>query len=131
MSTQNITVQQVGTYQKIACLMSDAPLTARRRIIFEGRDLHAYRPGLELTSAVSEYQRIEKTVFIKAPRWISYDGIADLIRVIKAASADGIGLVVDRLPPNQRLSRRGLSLLHRSRPVYCLIDRWVAFIDHM
>ena len=42
-----------------------------------------------------------ETVFIKAPRWISYGEIADLIRVVKAAGADGIGLAADRLPqPN-------------------------------
>jgi biopolymer transport protein ExbD len=87
--------------EETGTLNDTAPLTARLRIIFERRDLHAYRPGLELTSAVPQYQRIEKTVFIKAPRWISYGEIADLIRVVKAAGADGIGLAADRMPqPN-------------------------------
>src|SRR5438128_1316185 len=42
--------------EEAGTLDNTAPLTARLRIIFERRDLRAYRPGLELTSAVPEYQ---------------------------------------------------------------------------
>jgi biopolymer transport protein ExbD len=44
-----------------------------------------------------ESQRIEKTVFIKAPRAISYGEVARVIDGIKGSGADPIGLQLDDL----------------------------------
>jgi len=41
--------------------------------------------------------RIEKTVFIKAPRAISYGEVAKVIDGVKGAGADPVGLQLDRL----------------------------------
>ena len=69
-------------------------LTATLRAIFDGREeLHVYADSLELSSGVPEDRQIEKTVYIKAPRSMSYGEVADLIEVIKEAGADRIGLV--------------------------------------
>ena len=46
---------------------------------------------------VPEDYRIEKTVFIKAPRSISYGAVAKVIDGIKGAGADPVGLQIDGL----------------------------------
>jgi biopolymer transport protein ExbD len=51
-----------------------------------------------LTSVdVPEERRIEKTVFIKAPRSISYGEVAKVIDGVKGAGADPVGLQLDGL----------------------------------
>ena len=57
----------------------------------------AFRHGLELRTDLSDKQRVEKTVFIKAPRHFSYGEIARLIDGIKGTGADPIGLQLDDL----------------------------------
>lgn len=85
----------------IGTLNDTVALTAMLRTLFERReDLHLYVPSPELSSRVPEYRQIEKTVYIKAPRNISYGEIADLIAAIKEAGADPVGLIVDRRRPN-------------------------------
>ena len=75
-------------------LNDTSALTATLRAIFERRkELRVYPDSLELSSGVPESRQIEKTVYIKAPRSMSYGEVADLIEVIKAAGADRIGLV--------------------------------------
>jgi len=41
--------------------------------------------------------RIEKTVFVKAPRAVSYGEVAKVIDAIKGAGADPVGLQLDKL----------------------------------
>jgi len=45
-----------------------------------------------------EDQRIEKTVFVKAPRALHYGDVVKVIDAIKGAGADPVGLQVDDLP---------------------------------
>ena len=58
---------------------------------------HAYRAEMLFRSDVPEEYRIEKTVFIKAPRSIPYGEVAKVIDGVKGAGADPVGLQLDGL----------------------------------
>jgi biopolymer transport protein ExbD len=82
--------------QEMGSLDNKHELAATLREIFRRRtELHAYRDDLDLNPSITENERIEKTVFIKAPRGMSYGEVSDLIEVIKEAGAGPIGLVTD------------------------------------
>jgi biopolymer transport protein ExbD len=83
--------------QEMGSLDNPSELRAKLSDIFRRRtDLGLYRDGRDLNSAVPDDERIEKTVFIKAPRGMSYGEVSDLIGVIKEAGASQIGLVAER-----------------------------------
>lgn len=78
-------------------LNDTSALTELLRKIFELREqLQVYVPAPDISSTVPEDRKIDKTVFIRAPRGTTYGEVADLIGALKAAGADPIGLVVDR-----------------------------------
>ena len=58
---------------------------------------HAYRAEMLTRVDVPEEYRIEKTVFIKAPRSISYGEVARVIDWLKGAGAEPVGLQLDDL----------------------------------
>ena len=58
---------------------------------------HVYRDDLGFRSDLPEADRIQKTVFIKAPRTIPYGEIARVIDGLKGSGADPIGLQLDGL----------------------------------
>jgi len=58
---------------------------------------HVFRDDLLSSQNLPESQRIEKTVFIKAPRSISYGEVARVIDGIKGSGAEPIGLQLDDL----------------------------------
>ena len=62
------------------------------------REQHAYKVGMETATNVPEDQRIEKTVFVKAPRALRYGNVVKVIDAIKGAGASPVGLQVDDLP---------------------------------
>lgn len=73
-------------------------LAAKLQQTFQQRKtLHAYKVGME-TATVSEDQKIEKTVFVKAPRALHYGDVVKVIDAIKGAGASPVGLQVDDLP---------------------------------
>ena len=83
--------------QEAGTLSDTTVLTNTLRTIFEQREeLHAYVPSTNISSAIPEYRRIEKTVYIKAPRGMNYGEVLGLIDAIKLAGADPVGLVADR-----------------------------------
>lgn len=66
--------------------------------LFEQRKLnHAYRDEMLSRLDVPEDQRIQKTVFIKAPRSIPYGQVAKVIDGLKGAGAEPVGLQLDNL----------------------------------
>jgi len=76
-----------------------APLAQRLRAVFQQRkDQRAYRVGFEARTDVKEEDRIEKTVFVKAPRATKYGDVVKVIDAIKGAGASPVGLQVDDLP---------------------------------
>jgi biopolymer transport protein ExbD len=62
------------------------------------KDQRAYRIGMENRSDLKEDDRIEKTVFVKAPRAAKYGDVVKVIDAIKGAGASPVGLQVDDLP---------------------------------
>ena len=58
---------------------------------------HAYRDDLRLRIDLPDDKRIERTVFIKAPRSVAYGDVAKVIDGLKGAGADPVGLQLDGL----------------------------------
>jgi biopolymer transport protein ExbD len=74
------------------------PLSNKLAQVFkERKEQRAYKVGME-TSNVSEDEKIEKTVFVKAPRALKYGEVVKVIDAIKGAGASPVGLQVDDLP---------------------------------
>jgi biopolymer transport protein ExbD len=73
-------------------------LAAKLQQVFQLRkEQHAYKVGMETATNVPEDQRIEKTVFVKAPRGLAYGNVVKVIDAIKGAGASPVGLQVDAL----------------------------------
>ena len=76
-----------------------APLAQKLALTFKDRkDQRAYKIGMENRSDLKEDDRIEKTVFVKAPRATKYGDVVKVIDAIKGAGASPVGLQVDDLP---------------------------------
>jgi biopolymer transport protein ExbD len=74
------------------------PLTTKLRSVFEERLRNrAYRFDLIARVDLPEFQRVEKTTFIKAPRSIPYGEVARVLDGLKGAGAEPIGLQLDDL----------------------------------
>ena len=74
------------------------PLTSKLKTVFEDRIRNrAYRYDLALRTDLTDQERIEKTVFIKAPRNIPYGDVTRVLDGLKATGADPIGLQLDDL----------------------------------
>jgi biopolymer transport protein ExbD len=58
---------------------------------------HVYRAEMVSRVDVPEQYRIEKTVFVKAPRSIFYGDVAKVIDGLKGAGAEPVGLQLDGL----------------------------------
>ncbi len=58
---------------------------------------HDYAEGAEFRNDLREDEKIEKTVFIKAPRAIDYGRVAKVIDAVKTAGASPISLQIDDL----------------------------------
>ena len=67
------------------------------RIIKARLENHAYRPDMLDRYDLPEEARVQKTVFIKAPRSIAYGEVAKVIDGIRGAGAEPIGLQLDAL----------------------------------
>ena len=76
-----------------------AALSQRLLQVFQQRkDQRAYKVGMEARTDINEDERIEKTVFVKAPRATKYGDVVKVIDAIKGAGASPVGLQVDDLP---------------------------------
>ena len=74
------------------------PLSAKLREVFRERlDNRAYRPDMISRVDLTAQERIEKTVFIKAPRNIPYGEVTRVIDGLKGIGASPIGLQLDNL----------------------------------
>lgn len=73
-------------------------LTQRLSSLFEERIKNrAYRHDMATRTDLADRDRIQKTVFLKAPRSISYGEIARVIDGLKGSGAEPIGLQLDGL----------------------------------
>jgi biopolymer transport protein ExbD len=57
-----------------------------------------WRLGMEARAEVSPDERIERTVFVRAPRSTRYGEVAKVIDAVKGAGAQPVGLQTDALP---------------------------------
>lgn len=74
------------------------PLTTRLTSVFEERLRNrAFRSDLIARVDLPESRRVEKTIFIKAPRNIPYGEVARVLDGLKGTGADPIGLQLDDL----------------------------------
>lgn len=74
------------------------PLTLKLTSVFEERLRNrAYRFDLIARLDLPDFRRIEKTVFIKAPRNMPYGEVARVVDGLKGVGADPIGLQLDDL----------------------------------
>ena len=74
-------------------------LSKKLLVVFQQRkEQRAYKPGMETRTDVPEQERIERTVFIKAPRALRYEEVVKVIDAIKGSGANPVGLQVDDLP---------------------------------
>jgi biopolymer transport protein ExbD len=90
---------QIKLNQDVMGSVNDtSALAAKLQQTFQLRkEQHAYKVGME-TATVAEDQKIEKTVFVKAPRALHYGDVVKVIDAIKGAGASPVGLQVDDLP---------------------------------
>lgn len=73
-------------------------LNAKLASLFaERRKNHVYRHDMVARNDVPEEKRLEKTVFIRAPRSITYGEVARVMDGLKGSGADPIGLQLDGL----------------------------------
>jgi len=83
----------------IGSVNDTSPLSQRLAQLFQQRkEQRAYKPGMETRTDLPESDRIEKTVFVKAPRSLKYGDVVKVIDAIKGAGASPVGLQVDDLP---------------------------------
>ena len=83
----------------IGSVNDPSALAAKLQQTFQQRkEQHAYKYGMEGATNLPEDQRIEKTVFVKAPRALHYGDVVKVIDAIKGAGANPVGLQVDDLP---------------------------------
>jgi len=68
------------------------------QVFAQRKEQRAYKPGMETRSDLPDSERIEKTVFVKAPRSLPYGDVVKVIDAIKGAGANPVGLQVDDLP---------------------------------
>lgn len=66
-------------------------------VFAERLENRVYFEGAETKTDLSEREKIERTVFIKAPRNFSYGGVAKVVDAVKLSGAHPIGLQIDRL----------------------------------
>ena len=63
------------------------------------RDEQRWKTGFENQVQLSPDERIEKTVFIKAPETFKYGDVVKVIDVVKGAGANPVGLQTEALEP--------------------------------
>jgi len=83
----------MGSVNDTSSLASKLQQTFQQR-----KEQHAYKVGMETATNIPEDQRIDKTVFVKAPRALHYGDVVKVIDAIKGAGANPVGLQVDDLP---------------------------------
>jgi biopolymer transport protein ExbD len=79
----------IGDPQKLVSRLSN--------VFQKRRENGVYAENTELNQNLTEEERIQKTVFIKAPRNLPYTEVAKVVDSVKLAGANPIGLQIDRL----------------------------------
>lgn len=89
MGLRDVAAGSVNDMQDIATFLSDE-FKVRR-------DQRDWKPGFETRSDLPDDERIERTVFIKAPPTIKYGEVVKVIDAVKGAGASPVGLQTEML----------------------------------
>lgn len=82
----------LGTAENANKLVSEL-----QAVFLERKKNQIYTDEAAMNYSLSEDEKIEKTVFIKAPKGIDYGSVAKVIDAVKISGANPISLVVDNL----------------------------------
>lgn len=89
---------RLNTESELGTVDEPGRIVARLREVFSDRLRNqAYAESAALDPNLTEDEKIEKTVFIKAPRGRSYGDVAKVIDAVKQAGARPISLQIDDL----------------------------------
>lgn len=81
-----------GTVQDSEKLVAELKEVFRQR-----RENHAYADDKAMRTDLTEEEKIQKTVFIKAPRSLDYGSVVKVVDAVKIAGASPISLQIDDL----------------------------------
>jgi biopolymer transport protein ExbD len=94
----DLTLQLNGLPDDMGTVEDPSRLNISLASLFKQRKAnHVYRAELFSRIDLPEDLRIQKTVFIKAPRSIAYGQVTKVIDALKGAGADPVGLQLDSL----------------------------------
>ena len=89
---------RLNTEEHLGTIRKPAKLVERLSVIFAERAKNgAYWEGAEFRTDLTEAEKVQKTVFIKAPRAIDYGSVVKVIDALKQAGANPISLQIDNL----------------------------------
>lgn len=89
---------RLNNEKNLGTTQEPAKLIERLASVFAERENNrAYREGAEFRTDLTEAEKIQKTVFIKAPRTIDYGSVVRVIDAVKIAGASPISLQIDDL----------------------------------
>lgn len=89
---------RLNSENDLGTIENPAKLTQRLSEVFKERlENHAYDIDKASRADLSETEKIQKTVFIKAPRSIDYGSVVKVIDAVKIAGASPISLQIDNL----------------------------------
>jgi biopolymer transport protein ExbD len=97
-SLQSDSALRLNTEKDLGTVQQTEKLTARLADIFKQRlENHAFAEDKAFNTDLPEAEKIEKTVFIKAPRAADYGSVVKIIDAVKIAGANPISLQIDDL----------------------------------
>jgi biopolymer transport protein ExbD len=89
---------QLNKESDLGSVQETEKLVERLSFIFKQRaENHAYAEAKRFRTDLPEAEKIEKTVFIKAPRSADYGSVVKIIDAVKIAGANPISLQIDEL----------------------------------
>lgn len=89
---------RLNNEKNLGTIQEPAPLIERLAAVFAERAKNrAYWEGAEFRADLTEAEKIQKTVFIKAPRAADYGSVVKIIDAVKVAGASPISLQIDDL----------------------------------
>ena len=94
----DLTLRLNGLTADMGTVNDMSKLNQRLVSLFEERTKNrVYRDGMATRSDLPDSARIERTVFIKAPKQLSYGEVAKVIDGLKGSGAQPVGLQLDGL----------------------------------
>jgi len=89
---------KLNTENDLGTVQQPEKLTGRLAEVFKERTANGvFREGVEFRADLPEADKIEKTVFIRAPRAADYGSVVKVIDAVKLSGANPISLQIDDL----------------------------------